>query len=316
MAKAIVSVGLEFKRYLQEFPPELQKSLDKWKSQLSALNDQIIARIRERLGDGKTILPEQYLSELAAPATEGWKAFVGVPGNTDPSAVIGALKHELRVKGGVFKYIDNTENAFAVDPATNKSYFQERVESAYESGMIKKIFAALQVVGARWLQKTMIPALINAMGGDRRYAYLLEHDMVSGYAVAGYKVISANNQMSDFTALLPAFEPHHAIFLRAYLQGAVVERFHLAVAADNLRETDQIDDTGLQNYLKQINTPFSGLANFKEQNKNDVAIAFVDPLDPALKPVDTWTDRRDKAAIAFCVADGTDTCSELAAYLP
>lgn len=314
MAKAIVVIGFEFKTYKDNFPAELQRAVQKWQSVLKSLNDAIIERIKVRLGDGTNIDPTQYVNELANPAVAGWKAFAGLPGNNDPSAVIGALKHELRVKGGAYKYITNVQNAFAKDPTTGKSYFMNQVDAAASSDKIKNIFAALQVVGARHVEKTLVPAVIMALAGDRRYAYLLENNLVSGYAGVGIKVISANNQITDFTGMCPGIQPHKAKFARAFLMGAIVERYHLAVAAANLREVGVINDTELQNYLKQINEVFKDISAWKRSGLADLAIGYVDPLDSTLKPIDTWSDRRDKAALAVCLADGTDTCSEVKAY--
>jgi len=326
MAKTVLTVGLELKRYIQDFDSALQSALDKWQSQLKNLNDTIISRIKIRLGDGQTIDPQQYEQELASVAAEGYRAYVGIDkGNDYPMAVLGQLKHELRVKGGVFKYIDNVQAAFQVDPNTQKSYFMDRVDSAYQTGMIKRIFAALQVVGARYAQKTWLPAILMAMTGDHRYTYLVKNAIVQGENVAGYKVLNwdaTNNQyvagnLDDFLSKLPAFEPHHAPYVRPYTISAIVQRFHLAVAAGNIRETGLIDDAGLQNYLKTINTPFKNLASFKASSVSDVLIAYVDPLDSNFKPVDNWTDRKNKAAIVFCVATGNDNCSDVRqTYMP
>ena len=320
MAKVVLSVGMELKGYIQDFDENLQGALDKWKQQLSALNDVIINRIRIRLGDGTSIDPNQYEQELAMPATEGYKEFVGInAGNQHPSAILGQFKHELRVKGGVFKYINNVENAFQVNAQTGKSYFQDRVEAAYNSGMIKKIFAALQVVGARYIQKTFVPGVVMAMTGDGRYKYLLKQGLVTGENVAGYKVFrwdSTQNAyvagtLDDFLNLLPAFEPHHAPYVRPYAISAIVQRFHLAVAADNVYDLGVITQTDYESYMKTINTPFANLATYKASTVSDVVIAYIDPLDGTFKPVDNWSDRRNKAALAFCVATESDDCSDL-----
>jgi len=317
MTKYVISMGLVLKGYITDWPSELDRAAEKWKSVLESLNDEIIARIKIKLGDGTNITADKYEDLLAAPATEGWKEFVGIPaGNTNPSAVIGQLKHELRVKGGVFKYIANTPAAFNV-PSGGKSYFQTRVEATATSDKIKRIFAALQVVGARWVEKSEVPGIIMALTGDGRYMYLIEGGKISGYALAGVTLFPSGTTWDNIKSLVPVIEAQHAHFARPYLISAVVQRFHLAVAVSNMVEAGVISSSDIGTYLKKVNTPFKGFDTFKSSSLSDLAVAYIDPLDSNYQPVSDWSDRKNKAALAICLATGEDDCSDIKdTYLP
>lgn len=314
---ARVAITVQFHRPLpNRFEELLDKNIkDEWKNILSGRNDIIIYRIRKRLGDGTAIDPAQYVAELAGPATEGYKAFVN--GSQHPSAVIGQLKHEVRVKGGGFKYKDNVERAFTVDPTTGKSYFQMQVESAYSSGKINKILAALGVVGARYLEKTMVPAVIGAISGDGRYLYLLKQGKVSAVdqgqlLIKKYNAEAGtweNGTWADVEPLLPAFEPHHAKYVRPMTMGALVERATLAFAVANLKKMGVIDADGVKNYLKQINGPFKDLVSFARTGIADLFLGYIDPQDPTFgtKPEDI----QDVANLTVCISDETNGCADL-----
>ena len=314
---ARVAVIVQFRRPLpSEFDSLLEAHIkDEWKSILSGRNDMIIHRIRTRLGDGSQIDVAQYVEELANPATAGWQAFVN--GSQHPSAVIGKLKHEIRVKGGAYKYKENVENAFRVDPGTGKSYFQEQVEKAYETNRINRIIAGLGVVGARYLEKTAVPAVIGAISGDGRYLYLLEQGKVSAVKDSAIVVKKYNpdtgaweaGTWADVKNLVPVFEPHKAKYVRPFVMGALVERATLAFALANMKAMQIIDADQMKNYLKQVNTTFKDLTGFLRSGLQDFFLGYIDPEDATFgtQPADI----KELANLAVCVADEADGCAEL-----
>ena len=314
---ARVAVTVQFRRPAPgEFDSLLDSHIkDEWKNILSGRNDMIIYRIRKRLGDGTAIDVTQYVAELASPATEGWKAFID--GSQHPSAVIGQLKHEVRVKGGAYKYKDNVESAYAVDPATGKSYFQTQVEKAYETNKINRIIAALGVVGARYLEKTAVPALIGAISGDGRYMYLLEQGMVSAVKDSAIKILKYNpdtgaweaGTWEDVKALVPAFEPHKSKYVRPLTMGALVERATLAFALANMKDMGVIDATQLQEYLKRVNTAFKDLTGFLRSGIADFFLGYIDPQDATFGT--NPTDIKEVANLTVCISDEADGCKEL-----
>jgi len=314
---ARVAVIVQFRRPApNEFDTLLEAHIkDEWKNILSGRNDMIIHRIRTRLGDGSQILPEQYVAELASPATEGWKAFID--GSNHPSAVVGQLKHEIRVKGGAYKYIANVEAAFEVKPETGKSYFQEQVEKAYEVNKINRIIAALGVVGARYLEKTAVPALIGALTGDGRYFYLLREGKVtavkdSAIVIKRYEAGTGtwvNGNWDDLKNLIPAFEPHKSKYVRPFTMGALVERATLAFALANMKAMGIIDAAKMQEYLKQVNMTFKDLTGFLRPEIKDFFLGYIDPQDPVFGT--NPEDIKEIANLAACVSDEDGGCGDL-----
>ena len=314
---ARVAVIVQFRRPApKEFDTLLEAHIkDEWKSILEGRNDMIIHRIRKRLGDGTKILPEQYVEELAKPATEGWKAFVDE--SPHPSAIVGQLKHQIRVMGGAFKYVENVESAFAVQPETGKSYFQQRVEDAYTTNRINRIIAALCVVGARYLEKTAVPALIGALTGDGRYFYLLSQGKVSAVkdsvivvkkydAAAGAWV---DGTWDDLKPLVPAFEPHKSKYVRPFTMGALVERATLAFALSNIKYMGVLEAAKIEELYKQINMAFKDLTGFLKPEVKDFFLGYIDPQDPVFGT--NPEDIREVANLAACVSDEDGGCADL-----
>jgi len=150
-----------------EYPSDV---VDKWATVLKSLTSTILNRIKAKIPDAPS-----YEDKLAEPSYLKYGDFV----NPDwPNASWIKMKQRVKVLAGANRYITGVEKAFSPDPETGVVPFEAAIEDKKDK--IKGGIYTLSVVGTRYGDDDVIPAIVRAMTGDKRGELILTRKGIGG----------------------------------------------------------------------------------------------------------------------------------------
>jgi len=150
-----------------DYPSEI---VNKWATVLKSLRDTILSRIQTKIPDAPT-----YENVLATPSYLKYGDFVNP---SFPKADWIKMKQRVKVLAGANRYLDGVQKAFTVPEGATVSPFETAIDNKKDK--IKGGILTLSVVGTRYGDDDIIPAIVRALTGDKRGELILSRKGISG----------------------------------------------------------------------------------------------------------------------------------------